>query len=239
MTARTGEPHIKTYVEEREISVLLAVDCSGSLRFGTRLRFKSELVAEVAATLALSAARNNDRAGLLAFTDQVESSMPARKGRRHALRLVREILTLAPRGRGADFAAALRHARGVLPARSILFLFSDFAGVPGDPAAERALAAAAVRFDVVPVVISDPADVELPNVGVARILDPETGRAVTVNTGNLSVREHFRESWEQERLAVSRLFGAHGLDAIHLRTDEPYASALIGFFRRRERRIGR
>jgi uncharacterized protein (DUF58 family) len=237
VTARSGVPHVKTYTEERELSVLLAVDVSGSVRFGSRVRFKSDVVAEVAATLALSAARNNDRVALTAFTDRVEASVPPRKGRRHALRIVRDLLALAPAGRGTDLAAALAHGVRLLPARSVIFLFSDFAGVSSSSTFERALATASVRHDIVPVVISDPADTALPELGLAEIRDPETGEMLVVDSSRRSVREQYAASIARDHTAATRLFRRRGLDTVHLRTDEPYAPPLLAFFRSRERRF--
>ncbi len=237
VTARSGVPHVKTYTEERELSVLLAVDVSGSVRFGTRVRFKSDVVADVAATLALSAARNNDRVALAAFSDRLEASVPPRKGRRHALRIVRDLLALAPVGQGTDLAAALGHGVRLLPARSVIFLFSDFAGISANPAFERALATASVRHDIVPVVISDPADSALPDLGLVQISDPETGEMLVVNSSRRAIREQYAASIERDRSAAARLFRRLGLDTVHLRTDEPYAAPLLAFFRGRERRF--
>jgi uncharacterized protein (DUF58 family) len=239
VSARTGEPHVKKYVEERELTVLLAVDLSGSQRFGTRGRFKSEMVAEVVATLAMSAIRNNDRVGLLAFTDRVEAFVPPAKGRRHVLRIVRDLLAFRPAGRGTELARAVRHAIRVLRSRSILFLISDFHAPGAEEALERALAGAAARHDVVPVVLSDPAERDLPDVGVLRLLDPETGAAVTVDTGSVVARARFSAMAEAERLNLRRVFRRLGVDEIELRTDAPVAAAVLSFFRRRERRLRR
>jgi uncharacterized protein (DUF58 family) len=239
VSARTGEPHVKKYVEERELTVLLAVDLSGSQRFGTRGRFKSEMVAEVVATLAMSAIRNNDRVGLLAFTDRVEAFVPPAKGRRHVLRIVRDLLAFRPVGRGTELPGAVRHAIRVLRSRSILFLVSDFHTPGAEEALERALAGAAARHDVVPVVLSDPAERALPDVGVLRLVDPETGGAVTIDTGSVVARARFSTMAEAERLNLHRVFRRLGLDEIELRTDAPVAAAVLSFFRRRERRLRR
>jgi uncharacterized protein (DUF58 family) len=235
VSARTGITHVKKYVEERELTVLLAVDLSGSQRFGTRGRFKSEMVPEVAATLAMSAVRNNDRVALLAFTDRTELFLPPRKGRRHVLRLVRDLLALEPQGRGTDIGAAIAFATRVLRSRSIIFLISDFQ--TGDPEAlERAVAAAAGRHDVVPITLSDPADAELPDVGLLRVADAETGRTTTIDTGDL---RGFHDAARAERLRVRSLFRRLGLDEVELRTDQPFSGPLLAFFRRRESRLRR
>jgi uncharacterized protein (DUF58 family) len=238
VSARTGITHVKKYVEERELTVLLAVDLSGSQRFGTRGRFKSEMVPEVAATLAMSAVRNNDRVALLAFTDRTELFLPPRKGRRHVLRLVRDLLALKPEGRGTDITSAIAYATRVLRSRSIIFLVSDFQ-VPDVEALERAVSAAAGRHDVVPITLSDPADVELPDVGLLRIADPETGRAMTIDTSNPAARRRFAEAASEDRLRVRSLFRRLGLDEVELRTDEPFSGPLLAFFRRRESRLRR
>ncbi|MBB4635144.1 DUF58 domain-containing protein [Longimicrobium terrae] len=237
VSARAGATFVKKYVEERELTVLLAVDLSGSQRFGTRGRFKSEMVAEVAATLAMSAVRNNDRVGLLVFTDRIEAFVPPRKGRRHVLRIIRDLLAFQPAGTGTDVAAALRHAFRVMRGRSIVFLISDF-HLNGEQAAfDHALRSAAVRHDVIPVGLGDPADARIPDVGVLRLVDPETGDSVMVDTGVERVRLEFESAARDERTAVRKTFRRLGLDEIELRTDQPISTAVLSFFRRRERRL--
>jgi uncharacterized protein (DUF58 family) len=238
VSARTGQTFVKKYVEERELTVLLAVDLSASQRFGTRGRFKSEMVPEVAATLAMSAVRNNDRVGLLVFTDRVEAFVPPQKGRRHALRILRDLLVFQPMGVGTDLAAALEHARRVLRSRSIVFLISDFQ-VSADARVrfERALGGVAARHDVIPVVLADPADAAMPEVGVLRLMDPETGRMDYVDTD--AAVDRFEKAAKKERAELARLFRRLGMDEIELRTDRPVSNAVISFFRRRERRLRR
>jgi uncharacterized protein (DUF58 family) len=238
VSARSGTTFVKKYVEERELTVLLAVDLSASQRWGSAGRLKSELVPEVAATLAMSAVRNNDRVGLLAFTDRVEAFVPPEKGRRHALRIVRDLLVLRPRGRGTDPAPALRHARRVLRSRAVVFLVSDFR-VAAWEAFAREAAGLAVRHDLVPVVLEDPADGALPDAGVLRLVDPETGRAASVDTSSPAVRERFAAEAAARREARERLFRRLKADAVRLRTSEPVSAALVSFFRRRERRMRR
>jgi uncharacterized protein (DUF58 family) len=239
VTARMGRPFVKKYVEERELTVFLAVDLSGSQRWGTRGRFKSELVADVAATIALSAVRNNDRVGLLIFTDRVELLVPPRKGRRHVLRLIRELLAMEPTGRGTDHAVALRQLTRVRRSRGIVFLFSDFQ-VGGDWAAfERTLARAAFLHDVVAVNTADPAEAELPDVGLLDVVDPESGSAAVLDTSDRRVRERYRAAVEEERSRLTRIFRRLGIDEVGIRTDVPYSAALLAFFARRERRLMR
>lgn len=238
VSARMDGTFVKKYVEERELTVLLAVDLSASQRWGTRGRMKSEMVPEVAATLAMSAVRNNDRVGLLVFTDRVEAFVPPQKGRRHALRLLRDLLVFRPAGRGTDLAAALEHARRVLRSRSIVFLVSDFRVPDGGHAAlERALRGIAGRHDVIPVVLADPADAAVPEIGVLRVMDPETGRAMYVDTD--AAAEPFGKRAQGERAELRRLFRRMGMDEIELRTDRPVSAAVLAFFRTRERRLRR
>jgi uncharacterized protein (DUF58 family) len=238
VSARMDGTFVKKYVEERELTVLLAVDLSASQRFGTRGRFKSEMVPEVAATLAMSAVRNNDRVGLLVFTDRVEAFVPPQKGRRHALRILRDLLVFRPAGVGTDLATALEHARRVLRSRSIVFLISDFQ-IAADARTrfERALGVVAARHDVIPVVLADPADSAMPEVGVLRLMDPETGRMDYVDTG--AAADRFDKGAKHERAELARVFRRLGMDEIELRTDRPVSTAVISFFRRRERRLRR
>ncbi|HEX2166889.1 MAG TPA: DUF58 domain-containing protein [Longimicrobiales bacterium] len=240
VTARTGHPYVKKHVEERELTVLLVVDLSGSEQFGTRGRFKADLAAELAAVLALSAVRNNDRVGLLIFSDSVEHVVPPRKGRRHALRLIRDVLAFRPRGRGTDIAGALDYAARLLAHRGIIFLLSDFAARPGSEAEddqrwEKTLRLVSRRHDVVGVSISDPAELDLPDVGIVALEDPETGELTWVDTGRADVHEAFADLLASERSRTRRLFRRLGVDEIEVRTDQPYVKPLLAFFRRRER----
>jgi uncharacterized protein (DUF58 family) len=237
VSARTGGTYVKKYVEERELTVLLAVDLSGSQRWGTRARFKSEMVVEAAATLAMSAVRNNDRVGLLVFTDRVESFVPPRKGRRHVLRILRDLLAFQPRGTGTDLAGTIGYATRLLRSRSIVFVVSDFVVGAGLAGLDRALTAAASRHDVIPVLLTDPADAELPDAGLLRLRDPETGADVVVDTSAPAVRERYAQAVAAERAALDRVFRRLGLEPIELATDQPTANAVLSFFRRRERRL--
>jgi uncharacterized protein (DUF58 family) len=239
VTARLGTPYIKKYVEERELTVVLAVDLSGSQRWGSRIRFKAHVMADVVATLAMSAVRNNDRVGLLVFTDRIESFVPPRKGRRHALRLIRDLLALRPEGRGTDAAEALEYLSRALRGRSILFLFSDFQLGPDWDRFERALAAASFRHDVVAVAVTDPGDHLLPDAGLLLLTDPETGQLTALDTSRASVRQQHTATAEVERQRAERVWRRWNIDVVELRTDRPYAGELLAFFRRRERRLRR
>jgi uncharacterized protein (DUF58 family) len=240
VTARTGEPYVKKHVEERELTVLLVVDLSGSEQFGTRGRFKAELAAELAAVLALSAVRNNDRVGLIIFSDHIEHVVPPRKGRRNALRLIRDVLAFRPTGRGTDIPGALDYAARLLAHRGIIFLLSDFAPRGDTDEADRArfektLRLVSRRHDVIGISIADPAELVLPDIGLVAIEDPETGELAYVDTGGSGVREVFGAALARERIETRRLFRRLGVDEIEVRTDVPYVRPLLAFFHRRER----
>jgi uncharacterized protein (DUF58 family) len=239
VTARLGHPYVKRYVEERELTVLLVVDLSGSQRWGTKRRLKSELVAEVAATLAMSAVKNNDRVGLLLVTSEVELFVPAGKGRRHTLRLIRDLLAFRPSGTRTDLAAGLDYAVRTAPARSIVFLFSDFELGEGWDSFTRALTLATARHDVVAVRLTDPGEMELPDAGMLMLRDPETGDRLVLDTSDARSRRRFAELVSAESERATRLFRRLRVDEIQLRTDVPYTPALLGFFGRRERRLRR
>lgn len=232
VSARMGKPFVKRYVEERELTVMLAIDLSGSARFGTRARFKYDLAVELAGVLSLAAVRNNDRVGLMLFTDQVEHALPARKGRKHALRLIRDLLTVTPAGRGTSMAAAVDRLMRLLPHRSVVFLASDF--LTED--AEKPLARLAQRHDVIAITLEDPAERHLPDIGPARLEDPETGEIVEVDTSHPLVRAAFAKRVADAEEARRRLFGRLGLDEIIVHTEHGYVDALLAFFRARSRR---
>ncbi len=232
VTARTGIPHVKRFVEERELTVMLLVDVSASTRFGTVRQFKHELAAEMAALFAFSAITNNDKVGLIMFSDRIEQSLPPRKGSRHVLRVIREILGAVPRGRGTDMAGALQHLDRVTLRGCVAILLSDFL----DGAARRALKIASRRHDVVGVVLDDPRDVELPAIGLVALEDPESGERLIVDTGDARLRQAFRRRQEEAARARDFLLRSVGVDAVAVRTDRPYVDALRRFFQLRERR---
>lgn len=238
VTARMDRPYVKKFVEERELTVILCVDASGSGYFGTRERFKLEQSARVAATIAFSAVSNNDKVGLLFFTDQAERFVPPRKGRQHVMRLVRDILLFEPRHRGTAPAAALEFVMRVLKHRAIVFLVSDFRG-PGweGDAPRKPLGIAARKHDVVAIPITDPAELELPRVGLADLEDMETGEVVTVNTSDPGLRRRYAEHVRAGIAARDRTFKRLGIDCIPLQTHEDFAPKLHAFFQQRARRI--
>ncbi len=235
VTARMRKPYVKRYIEERELTVMLAVDLSGSERFGTRSRFKSELASELAAVLAMSAIRNNDRVGAVLFTDRIEHVVPPRKGRRHALRLMRDLLVFEPEGRGTDLAGALEYAGKMLTHKAIIFVVSDFQA----PDLEQPLKLLAQRHDVVAVTVDDPSEEELPDIGQARFVDPETGITIDVDTSDAKVRSRFAEAVAEELSARKRLLRRLAIDEVPVRTDGGVVDPLIKFFRTRETRSRR
>jgi uncharacterized protein (DUF58 family) len=232
VTARMRRPFVKRYVEERELTVLLVVDCSGSSNVGTGARFKREVAAEVAAAFALLAVRSNDRVGAVLFTDKVDLAIPPRKGRRHALRVLRDVLVHDSGGERTNLAAALTYARRAMRHRSVVFILSDFVA----PAFEKELRLLASRHDVVAVTLEDPGERTLPDIGVARLVDPETGESLEVDTSDEQVRAEFARAVHVEREARRKIFRGLAIDEIVVRTDVDVARPLVAFFRARERR---
>ncbi len=235
VTARLGSAYVKRYLEERELTVVFLVDRSASEAFGSRVRTRRELANEVVTVLALAAARNNDRVGLLLATDRVERYTAPRKGRRHALRVVSELLGFAPEGTGTDLGAALEALEAVLRRRAVIFVVSDFLGGGW----EGALARLARRHDVIAVALADPRERELPDVGLVTLWDPESGDWRVVDTGDARLREHFRHRAEAFERDLERTLVERGADLLRLETGRSYAEPLIAFFRRRERMLWR
>ncbi len=246
VTARMNHPFVKKFVEERELTLILVVDLSGSGLFGSGEQSKRELAAEIASVLAFSAIRNNDKVGLILFTDEVEKYMPPKKGRRHVLRVIREILFFEPQRRGTNVSGALEFLNRVTAHRAITVVISDFLE-PAPPAVPPQASAAPAtpmstslrqtnrRHDVVAVQITDPHEMELPALGRLILQDAETGEVVEVNT-SAATRRAFAEHQEQQQSELERLLRSARIDAIRVRTSEPYAAALGRFFETRERR---
>jgi uncharacterized protein (DUF58 family) len=232
VTARTGVPHVKRFVEERELTVMLLVDASASTHFGTVKQLKSEMAAELAALFAFSAITNNDKVGLVIFSDRVELALPPKKGTRHVLRVIREVLSFAPQGRGTDIAAALEHLNHVTKRRCVTFVISDFL----DSRARLALKIANRRHDVIAVVLDDPRDFTLPDVGLIELQDAETGDLLLLDTGDARVRREFEQRADGARRERDRMLRGIDVDAIAVRTDRSYTEALLRFFRMREKR---
>jgi uncharacterized protein (DUF58 family) len=231
VSARSAAPFVKTFTEERELTVLLVVDQSGSARFGVP-RTKAEVGTEVAAVLALAAARQNDRVGALLFTDRVERVIPPGKGRRHALRVIRDILAFAPTGRTTDLAGALTYAARLLAHRSIVVVLSDFAAQGW----ERPMRRLALRHEVVAVTVDDPREHLLPDAGWIELEDQESGRRVLVDSGDAGVRGRLAAAAEKRREARAHALRSAGVEQLVLATDKDYAQALHRAFARRARR---
>jgi uncharacterized protein (DUF58 family) len=232
VTARFGHPYVKRFVEERELTVVLALDGSASGRFGTGGAWKSERAAEAAALLAAAAIRNNDKVGLLVFTDRVEKYLAPKKGRTHVLRVIREALFFRPKGRGTRIAAALEHVSNVQRRRAVVFLISDFL----DSGYDDLLTVTSRRHDVVAVSITDPREAELPRAGLVEIEDAETGERRTVDTSSGHLRRAYSEAQRRRLEARTKLLRRAGVDEIRLRADRPALTALLEFFRMREGR---
>ena len=231
VTARTGHPHVKRYVEERELTVMLMVDASGSGDFGSEGQFKRELAAELASVLSFSATTNKDKVGLMIFTDQVELYIPPRKGRKHVLRLIRELLAFEPEHHGTDIKNALDKMSQILKQRSIIFLVSDFIDNPDSY--QRALYTTNRKHDVIAVDLHDPLESNIANVGLLALEDAETGHFVTVDTSSKAWRNQFAQQAEQIEQAKKQVLGGAGVDRININTDQDYVQALTLFFQKR------
>ena len=235
VTARTGVPYIKRFSEERELTVLFMVDVSGSQSYGSVSRSKMELAAEVTALLALTAIRNQDKIGLVLFSDRIVKYIPPRKGRDSVMRLVREVLAAEDEARGGtDIAEALKFLSGVQKRRAVVFLVSDF--LADADGFERMLRTAARRHDVICVPVSDPAEGELPDVGLVELEDPETGELELVDTSSAKVRRSFAAAADAEKEELRRFFLKTGMDFLPISTDRPYIDAVRGLFKRRARK---
>lgn len=232
VTARTGVPHVKRFAEERELTVMLLVDASASTLFGSVRQTKQALAAELGALLAFSAITNNDKVGLVMFSDRIELALPPRKGNRHVLRVIRDILSLSPAGRGTDLAGALEHLRHVTKRRCVVFVISDFL----TPGWKRALRIASRRHDVIAVALEDPREAELPDVGLVELEEAETGERYIVDTSDSRVRAALVREAAQARAERDRTLRSADVDTIVVSTDRPYTQAILRFFRMRERR---
>ncbi len=231
VTARMGEPYLKRYVEERERTVIIAIDASASLRFGTGLQTKREVAAELAAVVAFSAIANGDKAGLVQFTGGIEQYIPPRKGTGHVLRLIREALFFEPKGKGTGLSEGLAHLNRVARKRAIVFLFSDFL----DAGHERALQRTARRHELIAVRVTDPREGELPAVGLVEAEDTETGQRLVIDTSSHDLRVQYREAGLARADAVRRLMRGAGAGLIEASTDGRHLDALVRFFRMRSR----
>lgn len=232
VTARMGHPYIKKYVEERQLTVMILLDASGSSYFGTTKRFKSELAAELSSVLAFAAIQNNDRVGLIIFTERIEKFIPPRKGLQHVLRVIREALYFKPKGKGTDIAGALKYLDSVTARRAVTFIISDFFAKDF----KKPLSIANKKHDCVAVTITDPRELELPKAGLVELADAETGSIILIDTSSEKLRERYSSKSRNIIEERSKLFGSINVDHIDIRTDKPYIEELIKFFRKRERR---
>lgn len=235
VTARLGVPFVKKFVEERELTIMLVVDVSGSVLFGTAAQTKREIATEIAALLAFSAIKSNDKVGLIAFSSQIERFVPPAKGTRHVLRLLRELLYLLPVQAGTSTMRALEYASHMLKRRSVIFLISDFL----DHGYESRLRVAAQRHDVVAISLTDPRELELPDVGLIDLEDAESGDRVLIDSSDPAVRRRYHEQAVEQRALRDRMLGSLNVDHVAVSTDRSYIEPLIAFFRWRQRGVRR
>jgi uncharacterized protein (DUF58 family) len=233
VTARSGQPFVKVFREERELTVMLLVDMSRSHLFGTAGQLKRELAAEVCATLAFSAIRNNDKVGLICFTDRIERFVPAKKGTRHVLRVIRELLYFEPAGTGTDIEVAIEHLNRVTTRRAVVFLVSDFQAADY----EASLRVAKKRHDLIPITITDPREMALPNVRFVELFDAETHQTIVVDTSIARLRARYAERATQAADERRRTFRSMDADSIEVVTGQSFVEPLTRFFRAREARL--
>ncbi len=233
VSARTGVPHVKLFEEERELTVMILVDASASGAFGTRGQMKRNLAAELSAVLAFSAVKNNDKVGLIIFTDTVEKYIPPRKGRSHVLRVIREVLNHEPQNQGTSIKTALEFMSRVIRKRSVVFMISDFL----DTGYEKSIKQASRRHDMLSFHLQDPWEIELPNLGLIQLHDGETGETALVNTGRAALRKAYSQKSRLRFEQLKAFFKSNGLDYLAIRTDIPYVDPLINFFRKRALRV--
>ena len=228
VTARLNKPYVKVFEEERELTVMLLVDVSGSRHFGTISQMKRDMMAEVAATLAFSTIANNDKVGVIFFSDKIEKFIPAQKGKTHVLHIIRELLSFEPTSQGTDIAQALQYFANAQKRRCTAFVISDFIGVN---AIDKPLMIASNRHEMNAIQIYDRHETELPNIGLVKFRDAETGRDLWVDTSITSVREQYASDWKQNQERISQLFTRVGVNSVSVRTDEDYVKALMQLFR--------
>lgn len=231
VTARTGSPHVKIFEEERELTVMLVIDVSGSSFFGTRKQFKNDLITELSAVISFSALTNNDKVGAILFTDKVEKYIPPAKGKKNILRIIRELLYFEPEGRSTDLSVALDYLNNVQKKRAIVFVMSDFR----TPGYEKSLVIGARKHDIIGMMLYDIAEVEIPNVGLIKVKDNETGSQMIIDTSSKSVRNKIKETFERHHATFKETFRKTGSDTIDIRTDQNYVKSLLQFFKSRSK----
>ena len=234
VTARSSKPHIKIYEEERELTMMLLVDVSGSRMFGTTERMKKNVITEIAAVLAFSAAQNNDKVGCIFFSDKVEKFIPPKKGKSHILMIIRELISFEPESSRTAISEAVRFMSNVSKKRCTTFILSDFMNSPRDKTAlEDALKIAGSKHDLVGIRVYDRREAELPDVGIVELQDAETGGKVWLDTSSRSVREHYARSWEERSEAINELLRRNRIDTAMISTDGDYVAELIKLFKQR------
>lgn len=229
VTARFNKPYIKIYEEERELTVILIIDVSGSKEFGTAVRLKQDLVTEIAAVLSFSAITNNDKIGVIFFSNKVEKFIPPKKGRKHILRVISELINFAPANKETNIAEALRFFTNAIKKRSIAFIISDFI----DSGFDDALKIANKKHDVIALKVYDQRETELPSIGLVKLKDAESGKFIWADTANRTVRENYARWWIQNNLRVNEIFSKSGVDYVSIRTDEDYVRPLMNLFKNR------
>ena len=233
VTARLGHPYIKRYTEERELTIMFLVDLSFSGEFGSMTQLKNEIATEICAVLAFSAVRNNDKVGLILFTDKIEKFVPPKKGKTHVLRVIREVLYYKPENKGTDITIALEYLLKVTKRKTVCFLVSDFI----TEGFERVLRIANKRHDMVAVSITDPRELEIPNVGFIELEDAETGEITLVDSSDRKMMERFKKFNIENMEERAKLFRGMGVDLVDVRTDSSYVEPIMKFFRAREKRL--
>ena len=229
VTARFNHPYVKVFEEERELTVMLLVDVSGSREFGTAVRFKKALMAEISAVLAFSATQNNDKVGVIMFSDKVEKFIPPKKGRQHILRVIRELIEFSPEHTQTDVAVALQYLTNAIKKRSTAFVISDFIS----PAFEEALKIASRKHDLVALRIYDAHEAKMPPIGLVQFRDAETGQTIWADTSSAKVRHRYEEHWSEKRQKLDELFRRSGIDNALIRTDEDYVKPMMKLFKQR------
>ncbi|MGM0376301.1 MAG: DUF58 domain-containing protein [Bacteroidota bacterium] len=229
VTARFNHPYVKIFEEERELTVMLMIDVSGSREFGTTWRFKKNMITEMAAVLAFSAIQNNDKIGVIFFSDHIEKFIPPKKGKKHILYIIRELITFTPQNRETDISEALRYLTSAIKKRCTAFLISDFM----DEGYEDALKIANQKHDLVALRVYDPRETELPDIGFVKLKDAETGEYYWANTGSHKTREAYKQWWQQNEEKLKTAFSKSGVDNVAVPTDEDYVKALISLFKKR------
>ncbi len=232
VTARFNHPYVKIFEEERELTVMLLIDVSGSGNFGTNVQFKRDLITELSAVLAFSAIENNDKAGVILFSDKIELFIPPKKGKTHILRIIRELINTEPKGTGTDINMALRYFNNMIKKRCIAFVISDFMA----SGYEDAIKVASKKHDLAAIRVFDPREAEMPNVGLVRFVDAETGETSLLDSSQDNVRRDYQLWWKQTQGRTSELLNKCGIDHATFRTDLPYVQPLINLFKKRERK---